>query len=114
MIEGIMEARSPRLSEIATRMAGNETASYKRMQRFLQDNDPQGALRTLFNKEAGFVIGDPTELERPLADQTEYVGTLRNGETKDFWMLTSVCLNGNPLFPGRTTPFRTGTSREFY
>jgi hypothetical protein len=44
----IMEARSPRLSDIAVRMAGNEGTSYKRIQRFLRDNDPREALKTLF------------------------------------------------------------------
>lgn len=100
MIEGIMEARSPRLSDIASRMAGNEAACYKRIQRFLQDNDPREALRTLFNEEADFVIGDPTEIERPHADQTEYVGTLMDGQTKGFWMLTLA----TPL-RGRAIPF---------
>jgi hypothetical protein len=100
IIEGIMEARSPRLSDIAARMAGNEAACYKRIQRFLQDNDPREALRMLFNEEADFVIGDPTEIERPHADQTEYVGTLIDGETKGFWMLTLA----TPL-RGRAIPF---------
>ena len=40
IIEGILEARSPRLSEIAAKMPGNADAGYKRIQRFLQDNDP--------------------------------------------------------------------------
>jgi hypothetical protein len=71
IIEGIMEARSPRLSEIAAKMPGNTDASYKRLQRFLQDNDPQEALQMLFNEEAEFVIADPTEIERPHADQTD-------------------------------------------
>jgi hypothetical protein len=88
IIAGIMKARSPRLSEIAAKMAGNEAASYKRIQRFLQENDPREALKTLFNEEADYVIGDPTEIERPHADQTEYVGTLMDGQTKGFWMLT--------------------------
>jgi hypothetical protein len=100
IIEGIMEARSPRLSDIAARMAGNEAASYKRIQRFLKDIDPREALRTLFNEEADFVIGDPTEIERPHADQTEYVGTLMDGQTKGFWMLTLA----TPL-RGRAIPF---------
>jgi hypothetical protein len=43
----IMEARSPRLSDIAVRMAGNEGTSYKRIQRFLRDNDPREALMLL-------------------------------------------------------------------
>jgi len=100
IIEGIMEARSPRLSEIAAKMPGNTDASYKRLQRFLQDNDPREALKTLFNEEAEFVIADPTEIERPHADQTEYVGTLMDGETKGFWMLTLA----TPL-RGRAIPF---------
>jgi hypothetical protein len=100
IIEGIMEARSPRLSEIAAKMPGNTDASYKRLQRFLQENDPQTSLKTLFNEEAEFVIADPTEIERPHADQTEYVGTLMDGETKGFWMLTLA----TPL-RGRAIPF---------
>jgi len=69
IIAGIMEARSPRLSDIAAKMAGSEAAGYKRIQRFLQDNDPREALKTLFNEEAEFVIADPTEIERPHADR---------------------------------------------
>jgi hypothetical protein len=82
-----MKAHSPRLSDIAAKMVGSESAGYKRIQRFLQDNDPREALKTLFNEEAEFVIADPTEIERPHADQTEYVGTLMDGQTKGFWML---------------------------
>jgi hypothetical protein len=54
----------------------------------------------LFNEEAKFVIADPTEIERPHAGQTEYVGTLMDGETKGFWMLTLA----TPL-RGRAIPF---------
>ena len=100
IIAGIMKARSPRLSDIAAKMAGSEAAGYKRIQRFLQDNDPREALKTLFNEEAEFVIADPTEIERPHADQTEYVGTLMDGQTKGFWMLTLA----TPL-RGRAIPF---------
>jgi hypothetical protein len=100
IIEGIMEARSPRLSEIAAKMAGSEAAGYKRIQRFLQDNDPREALKMLFNEEADFVIADPTEIERPHAERTEYVGTLMDGQTKGFWMLTLA----TPL-RGRAIPF---------
>jgi hypothetical protein len=100
IIEGIMEACSPRLSDIAAKMTGDEAASYKRIQRFLHDNNPQEALKTLFNEEAEFVIADPTEIERPHAEQTEYVGTLMDGETKGFWMLTLA----TPL-RGRAIPF---------
>ena len=110
IIEGIMEARSPRLSEIAAKMPGNADASYKRLQRFLQENDPQVTLKMLFNEAADFVIADPTEIERPHADQTEYVGTLMDGETKGFCMLTLA----TPL-RGRAIPFHflTYSSRTF-
>jgi hypothetical protein len=110
IIDGIMTARSPRLSDIAAHMAGGEAANYKRIQRFLQEQDPQEALQLLFNEEAEFVIGDPTEIERPHADRTEYVGTLMDGQTKGFWMLTLA----TPL-RGRAIPFHfvTYSSRTF-
>jgi hypothetical protein len=110
IIQGIMEARSPRLSEIAAKMPGQPTASYKRIQRFLHEQDPGEALKMLFNESADFVIGDPTEIERPHADQTEYVGTLMDGQTKGFWMLTLA----TPL-RGRAIPFHflTYSSRTF-
>ena len=100
ILRGIMVSHSPRLSEIAAKMPGNEAACYKRIQRFLQDNDPQAMLKLLFNEEADFVIGDPTQIERPHANKTKYVGTLMDGETKGFWMLTLA----TPL-RGRAIPF---------
>ena len=100
ILQAIMEARSPRLSDIAAKMPGQAAASYKRIQRFLQDHDPQEMLKMLFNEEADFVIGDPTEIERPHAGKTGYVGTLMDGQTKGFWMLTLA----TPL-RGRAIPF---------
>ena len=110
IMEGIMQAGSPRLSDIAARMAGNEAASYKRIQRFLQTNDPRETLRLVFNEESDFVIGDPTEIERLHARKTEYVGTLQDGRSKGFWMLTFA----TPL-RGRAIPFHflTYSSRTF-
>ncbi len=104
IIEAIMTARSPRLSEIAAHLPGGEAASYKRLQRFLQTEDPLAALKLLFNEEASFVIGDPTEIERPHAAKTSYVGTLKDGQTKGFWMLTLA----TPL-RGRAIPFHLVT-----
>lgn len=110
ILQGILEASSPRISDIAAKMPGNEEACYKRVQRFLQENDPRETLKMLFNEEADFVIGDPTEIERPHADKTEYVGTLMDGETKGFSMLTLA----TPL-RGRAIPFHfvTYSSRTF-
>jgi hypothetical protein len=110
IMQGIMEAGSPRLSDIAAKMPGQAEANYKRIQRFLQTHDPQEELHRLFNEEAEFVIGDPTEIERPHAIRTAYVGTLMDGQTKGFWMLTLA----TPL-RGRAIPFHflTYSSQTF-
>ena len=88
IIEAILEAQSPRISDIADKMPGNYDASYKRIQRFLKSEDLISVLHQLFNEESEFVIGDPTEIERAGAKKTDYVGTLKDGRTKGFWMLT--------------------------
>jgi len=41
----------------------------------------------LFREAAPFVVGDPTEMPRPQAKKTEYVGTLSDGETKGCWLM---------------------------
>jgi len=98
IMEGILQAKSPRISDIADQMKGGEAANYKMIQRFLKHEDLQEVLRRLFNEEAEFVIGDPTEIERPGAKKTDYVGTLSDGQTKGFWMLTlATPLRGRAL-----------------
>jgi hypothetical protein len=87
IISGIMKARSPRLSEIARAMGGNAEANYKCIQRFLDANEPRQVLLRLFREQAEFLIGDPTEMPRPQAKHTEYVGTLSDGETSGYWLL---------------------------
>jgi hypothetical protein len=87
IVAGIMKSRSPRLSEIAREMGGKEAANYKAIQRFLEDTELQEILLRLFQEEALFVIGDPTEMPRPQAKKTEYVGTLSDGETKGYWLM---------------------------
>ena len=68
-------------------MGGNEAANYKCIQRFLDGNDVREVLLRLFREQAAFVIGDPTEMPRPQAKHTEYVGTLSDGETSGYWLL---------------------------
>ena len=48
VIEGILKARSPRLSDIAREMRGSETASYKQIQRLFKQVDPREILLRLF------------------------------------------------------------------
>ncbi len=100
ILEGIMVAKSPRISDIADAMSGQYEANYKKVQRFLTENNPKEQLHLLFNEESEFVIGDPTEIERPNAWKTEYVGTLMDGKTKGFWMLTFAT-----AIRGRAIPF---------
>ena len=83
----ILEARSLRLTDIAVEMEGESAAGYKRIQRFLAKADPRTALWRLFQEDAEFVIGDPTEIERPHAWKTAYVGKLKDGKTRGFWAL---------------------------
>lgn len=108
IIQAILESRSPRLSDISHRMRGNPWANYKAIQRFLAQADPREALIRLFQEEARFVIGDPTEIPRPQARKTAYVGTLKDGKTKGFWLL----MLATP-FRGRAIPcsFVTYSSR---
>ena len=99
IIKGMIQAHSPRLSDISREMRGNEAGNYKKIQRFLQNCEPQEALLRLFQSEAEFVIGDPTEISRPHAKKTEYVGVLSDGETNGYWTL----LLATP-FHGRAIP----------
>lgn len=87
IVAGIVQSRSPRLSEIARGMGGKEAANYKFIQRFLEGADPQDVLLRLFREDAPFVIGDPTEMPRRQAKKIEYVGTLSDGETQGYWLM---------------------------
>jgi len=108
ILKGMIEAHSPRLSDISREMKGNESANYKKIQRFLQEMEPQETLLRLFQSEAEFVIGDPTEIPRPHARKTSYVGKLSDGKTLGYWAL----LLATP-YHGRAIPceFVTYSSR---
>lgn len=99
IIKGMIQAHSPRLSDISREMGSNEEANYKKIQRFLETVEPQEAPLRLFQSEAAFVIGDSTEIPRPHAKETEYVGVLSDGETRGYWTL----LLATP-FHGRDIP----------
>jgi hypothetical protein len=97
--DALIAARSLRLTDIAAQMSGRSEAGYKRIQLFLKSADPREALWRLFQEDAAFVIGDPTEIERPQAWKTAYVGTLKDGKTKGFWALVLAT-----LYRGRAIP----------
>lgn len=87
IIEGILKAHSCRLSDIAREMPGNESANYKCIQRFATHESLKSVLLRLYQEDAPFMIGDPTEMPRPDAKKTEYVGTLSDGQTSGYWLL---------------------------
>ena len=78
IIKGILDARSPRISDISNAMSGKPESNYKAIQRFLCKNAPQEALVRLYDEDSPFVLGDPTDIERPQANKTAYVGKLKD------------------------------------
>jgi len=100
IVKGILDAKSPRISDISNTMEGNPDANYKMIQRFLDNNDPRENLHRLFNEDEKFVIGDPTEIHRLQAKKTEYVGEVGKGKKLGFWMLVLA----SP-YKGRAIPF---------
>ncbi len=100
IMTALLEAGSARLSRIAEQMPGRPAANYKSIQRFLAAVDLKRVLQRLFQEEAEFVIGDPTEIQRPQAKKTEYVGQLSDGETCGYWLLVLAT-----PFRGRAIPF---------
>jgi hypothetical protein len=99
IMEGILKAHSGRLTTISHKMKGNPAGNYKLIQRFIKQVDLKGVLLRLFQEQAEFVIGDPTEMERSQAKKTAYVGKLSDGNTLGYWLL----LLATP-FRGRAIP----------
>lgn len=100
IVKAILEARSPRLTNIAEQMEGQSESNYKAIHRFIRQADVKTALLRLYQEEADFVIGDPTEMPRYKAPKTEYVGTLSDGQTPGYWLLVL-----STPFRGRAIPF---------
>jgi hypothetical protein len=100
IIRALLEAQSPRMSNIAEKMTGKSASCYKRIQRFLHKVDLKQVLLRFYQADAGFVIGDPTEMERFRAPHTPYVGTLSDGMTPGYWLLML-----SMPYRGRAIPF---------
>jgi hypothetical protein len=100
IVEAILEAQSPRLTNIAEKMKGTSARGYRAIQRFLNQVDLKHVLVRLYQQEASFVIGDPTEMGRYKAPKTDYVGKLSDGETYGYWLMVL-----STPFRGRAIPF---------
>jgi len=66
-------------------------------------------LLRMFDENTPFVVGDVTEVERPQAKKTEYVGKLEDGRTRGFWLLMLGTPGGGRVIPfhGLTYSSRT-------
>ena len=100
IIQGILKARSPRITEVARAIPKPFFAGHKMIYRFLKRAPLKEALLRMFREDAPFVICDPTEIPRPQAKRTPYVGRLKDGKTRGFQLLVFS-------FPykGRAIPF---------
>jgi hypothetical protein len=99
IVKGLLEAQSPRLTNISEKMDGNSSSNYKVIQRFLKKVDLKRLLLRFYQEDAEFVIGDPTEMERYKAPKTSYVGTLSDGKTPGYWLMVL-----STPFRGRSLP----------
>lgn len=100
IVKALLEAQSPRLTNIAEKMSGKSDRNYKTIQRFLKYVNVKQLLMRFYREEAEFVIGDPTEMERYRAPKTSYVGTLSDGQTAGYWLMVL-----STPFRGRSLPF---------
>jgi hypothetical protein len=100
IVRALLEAQSPRMSNIAEKMRGKSASCYKMIQRFLAKVDLKQVLLRFYQEEADYVIGDPTEMERFRAPKTSYVGTLSDGMTAGYWLLML-----SMSYRGRAIPF---------
>jgi hypothetical protein len=71
VLKAILEAQSPRLSEIVQKMPGTPVANYKFLQRFLARRIRNPLYSACF-KPAPFVLGDQNEMPRAQAWKTSY------------------------------------------
>ena len=101
IIKALLEAQSPRLTNISEKMAGNPDRGYKTIQRFIKKVDLQRLLLRLYQEDAEFVLlVTRTEMERYKAPKTSYVGTLSDGKTAGYWLMVL-----STPFRGRSLPF---------
>jgi hypothetical protein len=99
IVKALLEAQSPRLSNISEKMTGKSESNYKVIQRFLKKVDLKRLLLRFYQEDAEFMIGDPTEMERYKAPHTAYVGTLSDGKTAGYWLMVL-----STPFRGRSLP----------
>ncbi len=119
IIRGLLEAQSVRMSQIAEQMEGKSSSCYKVIQRFVEQVDLKQVLLRLYQEEAEYVIGDPTEMPRYDAPKTEYVGKLSDEGRQGYWLLVlSTALRGRAIpfsfitYSSRTLGVQVGSRNQ--
>lgn len=119
LVYAILSSGSARKSDWSRyyRRESGEEANYKAIERLLERLEPEAFLYRLIDAQARFVLVDPTEIPRPQAKRTPYVGRLRDGGL-GFWVFTlAQPYRGRavPIYLGlysQTTIAEEGTSRN--
>jgi hypothetical protein len=70
------------------------------------------ALLQFVKGDAPFVIGDPTEIPRPQAKNTSFVGTLSNSQTRGFWLLLLAAPFRGRVIPCSSVSYSSRTIAE--
>jgi hypothetical protein len=63
IVKALLEAQSPRLTNISEEMTGKRSSNYKVTQRFLKRVYIKQLLKRLYHENAEFILSDPTEME---------------------------------------------------
>jgi len=88
ILEGILAAGSPRLSQISQHMTGHPDANYKMMQRFLACVDMKSVLLRLFQADAPFVIGNQVYYKGRA--RVNIIGAWKPGRRQPMWVMTDL------------------------
>ncbi len=95
--KALLEAQSPRLTDISEQMSGKSESRYKEIQRFSEEADLKQAVMRFYQEDAEFVIGDPTEMER-YGPKNPLCGHIEDGKTAGYWlMVLSTAFRGRSL-----------------
>ena len=101
ILKGILDTHSSRISEVVQHMGGSSAeANTNQIHGWLKNGDPDIALMHLCNDDTRYVIVDVTEVTRPQAKRTKYVGLLKYGQTLGFDLLVLTT-----PYIGRALPF---------
>ena len=87
---GILISGSCRVREVVRTRSGNETADYKCIQQFVAKTNMKASLLRMYQEESSFLIGDPTEMSRPLGAKKRAARLLQIPYTEHLTRLKSV------------------------